>query len=57
MGIKVSPIWEKSFKNFSKDMGYRPEGMTLDRIDPLDDYKPSNCRWATDLEQRHNRRG
>lgn len=44
------------FENFYKDMGERPKNTTLDRIDVNKGYFKENCRWATFLEQRHNRR-
>ena len=54
-GIRVCSQWSE-FKNFLRDMGHRPEGRTLDRIDNDGNYEPSNCRWATPKEQRHNSR-
>lgn len=55
-GIKVCKRWH-DFAKFRRDMEptYR-EGLSLDRIDNDDDYKPSNCRWATMAEQNKNRR-
>ncbi len=54
-GITVCPQWD-DFQQFLKDMGERPPGKTLDRINPNGNYEPSNCRWATPKEQRHNQR-
>lgn len=54
-GITYVDKWE-SFKGFYEDMGKRPEGTTLDRIDVDKNYCKENCRWATRKQQQHNQR-
>jgi hypothetical protein len=54
-GIKVCDEWGR-FDNFLRDMGERPQGYTLDRIDVNGNYELSNCKWSTPKEQALNRR-
>ena len=54
-GIKVCREWD-SFEQFLADMGRRPDGMTLERLDVDGDYTPKNCVWATSKDQAFNRR-
>jgi hypothetical protein len=56
LGITVCDRWFNSFDAFLADMGERPDGRTLDRVDRTGSYEPGNCRWATAVEQAANRR-
>ena len=55
-GITVCERWLDSFENFLEDMGIKPEGKTLERIDVNGNYEPSNCVWASHTDQCFNRR-
>ena len=55
-GIQVCDRW-RSFEVFFSDMGQRPDGMTLERVDNSKGYQPDNCIWADRKAQSRNRRG
>lgn len=55
-GIKICERWNSSFDNFLADMGEKPKGLTIDRIDNSGNYEPGNCTWATRHHQMQNTR-
>jgi hypothetical protein len=56
-GIEVCERWRSTYVEFLRDMGEKPAGYTLDRIDSDGNYEPGNCRWSDSVTQNTNRRG
>lgn len=54
-GITVDPRWSADFREFVADMGERPPGMEIDRIDNDQGYCKQNCRWVTATQNQNNR--
>ena len=54
-GISCSIEWRLSFKNFMDDMGPRPEGYEIERMDNYSGYTKTNCRWASRMTNQYNR--
>jgi hypothetical protein len=55
-GVEVCFEWRNDFWRFVEDMGDRPDGYSIDRINPFGNYESENCRWATAKEQSENKR-
>ena len=54
IGVRVCDKWLNDFRQFEKDMGERPKGYTLDRINPYGNYEPTNCKWSDKETQAKN---
>lgn len=54
-GVQVCDRWRESFEAFAEDMGARPAGLELDRINPMGHYEPGNVRWMNRRMQKMNR--
>ena len=55
-GVGICDRWRHDFAAFKSDMGDRPTGGTVERIDNSRGYEPGNCRWATAIQQAANKR-